>query len=148
MKQRQRKQQQIPFIFIAQHELLLEPKSEKHLGDSSTRTHVWYMKSFIGTLKAQPLHKHNPEKSVTITSTCPPLYIKWKISNQFKYIWICKHTSSSLFIKGKPKHLHLCSVHTLKTEILGTDMGNQRDAGRRHRDWKFMNTTVLTACQN
>lgn len=132
-KKKRKQQNQIPFIFIAQHELLLEPKSEKHLGNSSTRTHVWYMKFFIGTLKAQQ-HKHNPEKSVTITSMCPPLYIKWKISNQFKYIWICNHTSSSLVIKGKPKHLHLCSVHTLKTEILGIDMGNQRDAGRRCRD--------------
>ena len=41
-REKRKHQNQITFIFIAQHELLFESKSEKYLSNLSTRdTHMW-----------------------------------------------------------------------------------------------------------
>lgn len=71
-KKKRKKKNQTTFTFIAQHELLLEPKSEKRLENSPTRDSHALNEVFYRGLKAQQLHKHNPETSVSVTVTCPP----------------------------------------------------------------------------
>lgn len=80
------------------------------------------MKSIIGTPKAQPF-THTIHRNLLPVENTRSVQIYLDL----------EQTRSPLVGKNKPKHLHLCSVHMLKTEILVVNMGNQRDADTQAR---------------
>lgn len=105
------------------------------------------MKSFPWTLKAQQLHKHNPDESIPITLPYPSALYQWRILNWFKYTWMCNKTRFPLVSKNTQKHF--TSLFSPYSKAWNPKRRNGApDAGCRHQDQNFADTVGLDSLSN